>query len=86
MVSAAVSNAVTATLSGCTVTGNEAGTQGGGISATTVTMTDSTVSGNEADSGGGGIVATSTATLTRSTVSGNTTLGAAAASTPAPRP
>jgi predicted outer membrane repeat protein len=64
--------AVTATLTGSTVSGNHAN-NGGGIQATTVILTNSTLSGNSARHDGGGFFAT-TATLTNSTVSGNSAL------------
>ena len=66
--------AETATLTGCTVSGNSADGLGGGIAADTTTLTSSTVSGNTAGTNGGGLRA-NTATLTSSTVSGNTAGG-----------
>jgi len=63
-------NAVTATLTNSTVSGNQART-GGGVFATTATLTGSTVSDNTAGIGDGGGVKAGTVTLIRSTVSGN---------------
>ncbi len=76
----------TLTMVNSTVSGNEGGGLGGGISAgggTTVTMTGSTMSGNTAnneaggsDGNGGGIyMSGATVTLTDSTVSSNTSEG-----------
>jgi CSLREA domain-containing protein len=55
-----------------TISGNYSGSSGGGILATNVDIKNSSVSGNTASSGGGGgIRALESATLDRSTVSGN---------------
>lgn len=55
-----------------TVSGNAAGTVGGGIyNGKTLTLNNSTVIGNQAANNGGGIYNGGTATLTNSTVSGN---------------
>ena len=58
-----------------TVSGNETFNSGGGIFGDTVTLTNSTVRNNSGTVVGGGIFARGTATLTGSTVSGNTVLG-----------
>jgi predicted outer membrane repeat protein len=58
------------TLTNCTVSGNTAGKDAGGIEATNVDLTNSTVSGNTAGGNGGGINA-GAVTLTGSTVQGN---------------
>jgi hypothetical protein len=63
-------SAGTATLSGCTVSGNDSDSFGGGIWAGTATLSGCTVTGNDANAQGGGIHAT-TVTLNDSTVSGN---------------
>ena len=55
------------TLTSSTVSGNSAGTQGGGIDAATATLTNSTVSGNSAGTVGGGLHA-ATATLLNCTI------------------
>jgi len=67
-------NSTTATLTGCTVTGNTAtGGNGGGVAAITANLTSCTVSGNTATNGpGGGVIASNTATLTNCTITGNT--------------
>ena len=67
---------------------NTGGGYGGGIDTFgTLTLTNSNVSGNTAAYFGGGILSYGPLTLTNSTVSGNTALvGAAASTTPAPRP
>ena len=58
------------TVSNSTISGNSAGSGGGGISVGTATVTNSTLSGNIAGSAGGGISADTT-TVTSSTISGN---------------
>ena len=64
-----------ATVSSSTVSGNSAGSSGGGIYSINIngalTVTNSTVSGNSAGSYGGGIYSNSALTVTNSTVSGN---------------
>ena len=60
-------SAVTVNLTSSTVSGNSAGTAGGGIFAGTLNLTNSTVSGNSAVTNGGGIAA-GTATLTNGTI------------------
>ncbi len=67
----------TATLTNCTVSGNTAAINGGGLyitSSGTTTLTDCTVSGNIAGQNGGGLYVNNygAATLTNCTVSGNT--------------
>jgi predicted outer membrane repeat protein len=58
-------------MSSCTVRGN-AGGFGGGVNGAFINLTNTTVSGNVATTSGGGIRAGTSATLTGSTVSGNT--------------
>jgi parallel beta-helix repeat protein len=74
-----VQNNGTATLTDCTVSGNTATGNGGGIgnfSNATATLTDCTVTGNSAPFGGGGIDNSGgTVTLTNCILSGNTTTG-----------
>ncbi len=58
----------------CTISGNTAATNGGGLTNSsngTATLTNSTVSGNTAGSAGGGLANYGTATLTNCTISGN---------------
>jgi CSLREA domain-containing protein len=67
----------TATLTNCTVSGNTARNNGGGLyitSSGTTTLTNCTVSGNIADNNGGGLYVNNygAATLTNCTVSGDT--------------
>ena len=66
-------NAGTATLTGCTLSGNLADYPGGGIANSgTVTLTNCTLSGNAGGyGGGGGVYNDGTATLTNCTLSGN---------------
>jgi predicted outer membrane repeat protein len=64
--------AITAKLTTCTVTGNQTRGFGGGISVQSATLATSTVSGNVATTSGGGIFASTSVTLTGSTVNGNT--------------
>ncbi|MHB1560624.1 MAG: beta strand repeat-containing protein, partial [Isosphaeraceae bacterium] len=68
-----VDNGVTASLSGMTITGGNAGYGPGGglLNSGTATLTDVTVSGNSAKYLGGGLLNSGTATLTDVTVSGN---------------
>lgn len=63
----------TVTATDSTVTGNTSATNGGGISNNTgtLTVTGATVEGNTASSGGGGIRNEGTASVTNTTVSGN---------------
>jgi hypothetical protein len=67
-----VESGVTASLTGLTITGGSAATNGGGLNNNggTVTLTGCTVSGNTA-ANGGGIANSGTITLTNCTVSGN---------------
>ncbi len=65
----------TVTLTDCTISGNSAGTAGGGLANSgTATLTNCTVSGNTSTDNGGGLVNLSAANLTviDGTVSGNT--------------
>lgn len=70
-------DAGTAILSDCTISGNSAGSQGGGVAVgplankAVLTMTDSTVSGNTSVSNGGGIFNNGTAELTDCTLANN---------------
>ena len=58
------------------MSGNSAGTYGGGLSNTgTLTLTNSTVAGNFADTFGGGVLNFGALALTNSTVSGNSAAG-----------
>ena len=71
-----VSEYSTATLTDCTVSGNSAQGDGGGVyiyDSGTATLTNCTVSGNSAQANGGGLDTTtgSTATLIGVTISGN---------------
>jgi predicted outer membrane repeat protein len=67
-------DAITVTLTNCTVSGNlTTGGNGGGIGAGTATLTNCTVSGNASGGLGGGISAT-TQVLTDCTVSGNSAI------------
>lgn len=60
-------------LSNCTISGNSAGADGGGIYSTpAITITNSTVSGNTAHGSGGGISAAAALTVSASTISSNT--------------
>ena len=64
-------------LSGCTITGNSGFIDGGGLNnqyGATLTLSGCTVSGNSAETGGG-LYNTGTATLTDSTLRGNTATG-----------
>ena len=68
----------TTTLTNCTVSGNSAGNDGGGLDTSggtyggTTTLTNCAVSGNSAGNDGGGLYNKSgTTTLTNCTVSGN---------------
>ncbi|MCL2882539.1 MAG: hypothetical protein FWF45_06620 [Coriobacteriia bacterium] len=65
-----------ATLTGCTVSGNRAGGSGGGVVATVATLTNCTVAGNLAGNAGGGVstpyTGSNSITLTCCTVTGNT--------------
>ncbi len=61
----------TVTLTGSTVSSNNAQNGGGIWSTGTLMLANSTVSGNDANGGGGGIISSGTATLIDSTVSGN---------------
>ena len=77
-----VDSGVTASLSGLTIIGGNAGTSGngGGLANNggNLTLTDFTVSGNQAGFGGGGGLYSNSSghlTLTNSTVSGNSTTG-----------
>jgi CSLREA domain-containing protein len=64
------------TLTGSTISGNTAATDGGGLDGSG-TITDSTIAGNTASNGNGGGIAGpfNTLTITRSTISGNKTMG-----------
>ena len=65
----------TADLTDCTLSGNSAQEQGGGLSnAGTANLTNCTLSGNSAGTNGGGLENGGTASLTNCTVSGNTAL------------
>lgn len=65
----------TVTLSGCTVSNNSAGRDGGGIySNGTLTLTACTISGNGSSRYGGGAIAYHTATVSNCTFSGNSAL------------
>ena len=69
-----ISNSGTLTVTGCTISGNNASNQGAGIfNSGTLTVSNSTVSGNQSAGGqGGGIYNSGTATVTNSTFSANT--------------
>ena len=66
-----MANTGTATLTGCTLSGNSGRHQGGGLAnGGAATLTTCTLSGNSAVDGGG-VANTGTATLTACTLSGN---------------
>ena len=70
-----VSNAGTATLTNCTVTGNSSIAWGAGLAnqeTATLVLINSTVSDNTAEAGGGGVANLGTLTVTRSTITHNT--------------
>ncbi len=73
-----INSAVTASISGLTITGGNGGpSKGGGISDSgTLTLVNTTVTGNSASGLAGGILNSGTLTLINSTVSGNTAAGA----------
>jgi hypothetical protein len=67
-------NSGTATLTGCTISGNSAASGGGVFNSGTAALTNCTVSGNSASGfggDGGGVFNSGTATLTGCTISGN---------------
>jgi hypothetical protein len=70
-------DAATATLTGCTVTGNQAGiANGGGLFALTATLTDCTVSGNQTtNASGGGLGGATAAMLAINSVGDNAAVG-----------
>ena len=83
---------VTASLSGLTITGGNAGSGGGLFNDGTVTLTDATVSGNSAANSGGGLTNLGglphcpSVQLTRATRSARLYAPAAASTTKAARP
>jgi len=66
-----ISNGGVLTISGSTLSGNQAADGGAIDNGGTLTITGSTISGNTASQNGGGIVNNGTLTLTGSTLSGN---------------
>ena len=64
-------NSGTATLTGCTISGNSASFGGGVFNGGTATLTNCTIAGNSAGTSGGGIEAQGTVTVTCSTFARN---------------